>query len=89
MEIDYMDALAVFHRALAQVMQLRLPLPVVLQIVGYMSGEKNVSRISAIHHPLGDINSSAGDICSIVNVSNLVHRSTVNTHPEFHSRTIF
>ncbi len=39
-----MDPHAVFHLALAQVMQLRLPLPVVLQVFGNALGEKNVPR---------------------------------------------
>jgi hypothetical protein len=88
-EIDHIDALAVFNRAVAQVMQLRLPLPVVLQIVGDMSRKKNVSRISAVHHPLCDVNSSTCDIYSIINVSNLVYWSTVNTHPQFQRRVVF
>ena len=76
-----MDPRAVFDFALAQVMQVRLPLPVVLQVFRNALGEKNVPRIAAIHHPLRDVDSSSSNIGSIVNVSNLVDRATVNAHP--------
>src|SRR6266480_4378585 len=63
-------------------MQVRLPLPVVLQVFRNALREKNVPRIAAIHHPLRDVNSSSSNIGSIVNVSNLVDRATVNANPQ-------
>ena len=84
-----MDPFAVFNDALAQVMQVRLPLPVVLQILGDMPGEKDVSGISAIHHPLRGIDPGASNIYSIVDISNLIDRSTVNAHSQLQLRMFF
>jgi hypothetical protein len=84
-----MDPNAVFHLALAQVMQARPPLSVVLQVFGNALREKNVPRIAAIHHALRDVNSSSSNVGSIVNVSNLVDRATVNAHPQLQLRMFF
>ena len=56
-EVKQVQAQAVFHFALAQIVQVRLPMPVLGQIVGHMPGQKNMPGIAAIHHPLRDIDS--------------------------------
>ena len=56
-DIEEMQALAVLHLALAQIMQVILPVPVLDQIIGYTPGQKNVPGIAAIQHPLCDIDS--------------------------------
>jgi len=50
-----------------------------LQIFRDMPGEKNVSRITAIHHPLRDIDASTGYVCLPGHVHNSANRTAV--HP--------
>ena len=49
-------------------MQKRTPLRVVLQVVGDTFGNKDVSGIAAIHHPLRDVDAGAGDIGLLVQI---------------------
>ena len=51
------------------------------QVFGYMLGEQNVTGITAIHHALRDVDSGAGDISLLVQVTDLIDRAAVNTHP--------
>ena len=73
-EINDADAHPVFHFAFAELVQIRLPARILFQIIGDMFGEKNVSSIAAIHHPLGDVDSRPGDVCLLVQVSDFVDR---------------
>src|SRR5207253_3624510 len=50
--------------------------------VGYTFGKENVPSISAIHHSLRDVNPSAGDIGSAVNINQFVDRAAVDSHPD-------
>jgi hypothetical protein len=77
---------AVFYTALAQIMQVRLPLTVMPEIFGDMTGEKNVAGVSAIHHPLRSINPRASNIGLIVDISNPVDGPTVNAHSQLQLR---
>ena len=61
-------------------MQERAPLWILLHIVRYMLGKKNVSRVAAIHHPLGQVNSSAGDVGLLVEIADFIDRTAVNPH---------
>ena len=50
-----------------------------------MFGEQNVSGIAAIHHPLRDVDSGAGDIGLLVHIGDFADRTAVNSHahPKF------
>ena len=76
------DADAVFHFTLAEIVQVRLPLPILLQIFRDMPGEKNVARITAIHDPLGDVDAGARNVRLFVQVRDFVDRTAVNSHPD-------
>ena len=65
-EVKEVQAQAVLHFALAQIVQVRLPVPVLGEVVCHMPGQKNMSRIAAIQHPLGDIYSRSCKVCFIV-----------------------
>src|SRR5260370_21832692 len=88
-EIDDMKAAAVFDVALAQVMQLELPLPILAQVFRCMFGKENVPGIAAIHHPLCDVHPSPGHVYLFIEVSNFVDRPTVNPHPHVKFRMLF
>jgi hypothetical protein len=51
------QAQAVLHLALAQIVQVRLPVAVIGQIFRYMPRQKNMPGIAAIQHPLRDVDS--------------------------------
>ena len=77
-----MDADAVFHFTLAEIVQVRLPLPILLQIFRDMPGEKNVARIAAIHDPLCDVDAGARDVRLFVQIRDFVDRTAVNSHAD-------
>ena len=72
-----------FHLNLTKIMEQRLPKTVLRQIIGHTFGNQNVTGIPATHHPLCNVNAGAGDVCSIINVFDLIDRSAVysHTHP--------
>ena len=57
-----MNAYAVFYFAFSEIMEVRLPMSVLLQIFGDAFREENVSGVAAIHHALGHVNARAGDV---------------------------
>jgi hypothetical protein len=62
--------------------QVRAPSTVLPKIVRYAFRQKNVPGIAAGHHPLGKVNTSSGQISSIIDISNFIHRATMNSHPQ-------
>ena len=56
-EIKQVQAQAVLHLALAQIVQVRLPVAVLGQIFRHMRRQKNMPGIAAIQHPLGNVDS--------------------------------
>src|SRR6266536_5573143 len=87
-EINNVQAQPVLHFPLAQVVQVRLPVPILGQILRHMPGQKNMSRIAAIQHPLGDIYSRSCKVRFIVYIGNSVDWATVNSHPYLNVRMI-
>ena len=53
-----------------------------LQIIRHMFGEKNVAGITAIHHPLSDVDASASNIGLFIQIANLVNWATMDSHPD-------
>src|SRR6476646_9824749 len=70
-EIREPDAHAVFYFALTQVLQVRLPISVLLQVFGYPLRKQDMTSIAAIHHSLRNINPRAGDVGLVVDVRDL------------------
>ena len=60
---------------------MRAPPRVLFQIVGHVLGEQNVTRITAIHHPLRDVDPGSGDIGLLVQITDFIDRAAVNAHP--------
>src|SRR4051812_35643126 len=58
------------------------------QVLRRSFGQKDMAAIGAIHHSLGDIDSSAGNIGAVVHVRDFVYWTAVNTHPELEFRII-
>src|SRR6059058_2372833 len=63
-------------------MQVRPPVAVLGQVVGHMPGQKNVSRIAAIHYPLGNIDSRSRYVGFVINIPDPVDRTAVHSHPQ-------
>ena len=84
-EIYYRDANAMLDRTFAQIVQIWLPLPGLGEVFRHAFGEKNMPGIGAIHHSLGQINAGSGDIRSLINISHLVDRTTMNAHPQLNA----
>src|SRR5438093_605323 len=59
---------------------MRLPPWIVFQVLGYMFGKQDVTSIAAIHHPLREIDSGAGDIRLCIEISDLVNWAAVDSH---------
>ncbi len=68
--------------AFAEIMQARLPMPVLAQVLGNVRGQKNMSCIAAIHHSLGHIDSRTGYVRFLINVRDSVDRTAMNSHPQ-------
>ena len=83
-----MQAQAVLHLALTQIVQVWLPVPVVGQIFRRSRRQKNMPGIAAIQDPLGDIDSRSCHVRFIVNIGNAIDRTTVNPHPQPNMRMI-
>ena len=75
-----------FHFVFAELGEVGTPLWILFEIVRHVFGEQNMSGIAAIHHPLGDVNSSAGNVRLLIEIGDLVNRSAVNAHPHFQFR---
>ena len=75
-----MDPHIMLDFAVAKIMQMGTPLAILFKVVSHMLGQKNVSGVSAIHHSLRQIDSSARYIRTIVHVGNTAHRSAVDSH---------
>src|SRR4029453_5263505 len=67
-KVKQVQAQAVLHLALAQIVQVRLPGGVVRQIFRYMPGQKNMPCIATIQHPLGDVDPSSSKVCLVVHI---------------------
>ena len=63
-------------------MEIGPPARILFQIFRHMSGEKNVAGITAIHHPMRDVDARAGKIGLFVQVADFIDRAAVNAHPD-------
>ncbi len=67
---------------LAKFVQAGVPARVRGKVVGHAFGKENMTGVAAIHHPLGQINASAGHVGAIVHVLHLLDRTAVNADAE-------
>src|SRR5947207_2743852 len=74
------NALAVFHFHFAQIMQMRAPPSVLLQIFSDSLRYQDMTGITTIHQALGDINPHPGRVHSIVHVGYGANRAAVHPH---------
>src|SRR5262245_33311447 len=70
----------------SDVMQMRSPVSVVLQVFREMLGEKNMSGVATIHDALRHVNSSPEEIGLIVHIRDRIDRPAVNAHAYFKFR---
>jgi hypothetical protein len=78
----------VLHLALAQIVQARLPVPILGQIIGHMLGQKNMPGIAAIQHPLRDVDSRSCKVRFVVNVPDRIDWTAVNSHSHLDVRIL-
>jgi hypothetical protein len=55
---------------------------VFFQILGDVSGDKDVSGISANHHPLRNVEAGAGEIGPTIYINHPAYRTAVHAHPK-------
>src|SRR6266496_6324848 len=67
-EVKQVQAQPVLHFPLAQITQVQLPMSVLGQVFRHMAGHKNMPGITAIEHPLGDVDSRPCDVRFIVDI---------------------
>ncbi len=79
-EIDQRNDFAVFDLAFANLMQIRPPASIMLEIVGHMPREENVTGIAAIHYALSDVYSRSSNIGLFVEVSNRIDGPAMDSH---------
>ena len=87
-EVKQVEAQPVLHLALAQIVQVRLPVAILRQIFRHMRRQKNVSGVTAVQHSLRNIDSRTRYIRFLVNIDDSVDRTTVNSHSQLDARMI-
>ena len=70
-------------------MQVRSPVSVLHYVIGQMLGQKDVTGIATIHHPLRDVYPSTSNVCPIIEIGNLIDGPTVHSHAYLDMRMIF
>src|SRR5260370_221695 len=66
----------------AKGMEKRSSLFVSFEIFGQVSGEKNVSGVAAVHHPLRHIKTGPGKVGLTVHIDHAADRAAVYSHPK-------
>ena len=88
MKIKQMQAQAVLDFAFTEIMQARLPMPVLAQVLRDVRRQKNMSGIAAIHHALRNIDSGTGYVRFLINIRDSVDGTAVDSHPQLDGRMI-
>src|SRR5205823_7009954 len=70
-------------------MEKRPPLFVSFKIFGDVSGDKNVSGISAVHHALRHIKTGPGKVGLAVHTDHAADWATVHSHSKSYLRVVF
>jgi len=61
-ETEEAHAHAMFHFTWAKLVQERLPVRVLFEVFRDMSGKQDVSGITTVHYPLGNVYAGTGDV---------------------------
>src|SRR4030095_1696917 len=85
-QVNYPNPQTVLYFELAEIAQVRLPMPVSREVVGDMFGKKNVVGVAAIHHPLRNVDPGTGDVHCVIHVTDLINRPAVNSHSQTEAR---
>src|SRR5438874_7581535 len=75
--------------AFSEVMEERPPLFVSFEIFGDVSGEKNVTGVAAVHHPLRHIKTGTGKVGLTVHIDHAADRPAVHSHSKLYLRVVF
>ena len=76
-----MQAQPVFDFPFAEIMQVRLPMPVLAQVLRHVRRQKNMLGIAAIQHSLRNIDSRTCYVRFLINIGDSIDRTTVHSHP--------
>jgi hypothetical protein len=87
-EINQVQPQPVLHLTLAEIVQIRLPLPVLGQIFRYMPGQKNMPGIAAIQDALRHVDPWSRDVRLVINIDDLIHWAAVHSHPQLDMRML-
>ncbi len=74
------------HFAFAQLVQMGAPLAILFKVVSHMLGQKNVSRVPAIHDPLRQVDTGPRNVRPIVHVGNAAYWTAVDSHAHLQFR---
>ncbi len=83
-----MQAQPVLDFAFTEIMQARLPMAVLAQVLHHVRRQKNMPSIAAIQHSLRNIDSRTGYVRFLVNINDSANRTAVNSHPQPDARVI-
>src|SRR5262249_40913809 len=81
-QIHYRDVNAMFYFTFAKFMQVRLPVRVFLKIFSDVLRKQDVSRITAVHDPLCDVDPRAGHVRFPGCVDDPTDRPTMYAHSQ-------
>src|SRR4029453_11525773 len=87
-EINHVQPQPMLYLALAEIVQIRLPVPVLGQIFRYMPGQKNMPGIAAIHNALRHVDPWSRDVRLVINIGDLIHWAAVHSHPQLDMRML-
>src|SRR4029078_5299434 len=69
-------------------MKMLLPMSKVWQIFGDVPGKQNVLGITAIHHPLGNVDAGASDVGTPTHIHYSTHRAAVHARAQVELRML-
>jgi hypothetical protein len=87
-KVKQVEVEPVLDFTLTQIMQVRLPMAVFVQVFRDVRGQKNMPGIAAIHHALRNIDSRTGYVRFLIYIRDSVDRTAVNSHPQQDLRMI-
>src|SRR6476646_7682048 len=79
-EVNELDPGAMLYLACSNVVKVALPGAELSQIVSRSLRKENVTGLTAIHHPLREVNAGAGDIDLVVDIHHPADGPTMNSH---------
>src|SRR5262249_54707988 len=87
-EVRNADAHTVLHLECADFVQERSPTFVFFQVLGYMTGKKDVPGVATIHYPLRHVDPGPSHIGAFVHVYHTTDWPVVNAHAHLQARVV-